>query len=60
MEDRRILILNGLGGTPGVIRTPDPLLRRQVLYPAELRAHIVGGLATKIDADRSRSAPPRL
>ncbi len=25
-------------GTPGVIRTPDPLLRRQVLYPAELRA----------------------
>jgi hypothetical protein len=40
MEDRRILILNGLGGTPGVIRTPDPLLRRQVLYPAELRAHI--------------------
>ena len=26
-------------GTPGVIRTPDPLLRRQVLYPAELRAH---------------------
>jgi hypothetical protein len=40
MEDRRILILNGLGGTPGVIRTPDPLLRRQVLYPAELRAQI--------------------
>ena len=26
-------------GTPGEIRTPDPLLRRQVLYPAELRAH---------------------
>ena len=26
-------------GTPGVIRTPDPLLRRQVLYPTELRAH---------------------
>gem|GEM_PF-4706237 len=25
-------------GTPGEIRTPDPLLRRQVLYPAELRA----------------------
>jgi hypothetical protein len=36
-----ILILNGIGGTPGVIRTPDPLLRRQVLYPAELRAHTV-------------------
>ncbi len=26
-------------GAPGAIRTPDPLLRRQVLYPAELRAH---------------------
>ena len=36
---------NELGGTPGVIRTPDPLLRRQVLYPAELRAHV-------IDSDR--------
>ena len=39
MEEQAILILNGIGGTPGVIRTPDPLLRRQVLYPAELRAH---------------------
>ena len=27
-------------GTPGGTRTPDPLLRRQMLYPAELRAHI--------------------
>ena len=26
------------GGAPGEIRTPDPLLRRQMLYPAELRA----------------------
>src|SRR5487761_232366 len=25
-------------GAPGEIRTPDPLLRRQMLYPAELRA----------------------
>ena len=25
-------------GTPGEIRTPDPLVRSQVLYPAELRA----------------------
>ncbi len=39
MEGNRILELKKLGGTPGVIRTPDPLLRRQVLYPAELRAH---------------------
>ena len=42
MEEQAILILNGIGGTPGVIRTPDPLLRRQVLYPAELRAHNAG------------------
>ena len=26
--------------TPGEIRTPDPLVRSQVLYPAELRAHM--------------------
>jgi hypothetical protein len=26
-------------GAPGEIRTPDPLLRRQTLYPTELRAH---------------------
>ena len=25
-------------GTPEEIRTPDPLVRSQVLYPAELRA----------------------
>ena len=26
-------------GAPGEIRTPDHLVRSQVLYPAELRAH---------------------
>jgi hypothetical protein len=26
---------------PAVVRTRDPLLRRQVLYPAELRVHIL-------------------
>ena len=26
-------------GTPGGIRTPDPLVRSQILYPAELLAH---------------------
>jgi hypothetical protein len=26
------------GGAPGPIRTGDPLLRRQMLYPTELRA----------------------
>ena len=27
-------------GTPGGTRTPDLLLRRQLLYPAELLAHV--------------------
>jgi hypothetical protein len=31
--------LKGETGAPGEIRTPDLLLRRQPLYPAELRAH---------------------
>ena len=26
-------------GAPGRIRTSDPLIRSQILYPAELRAH---------------------
>ena len=30
-------------GAPGAIRTPDPLVRSQVLYPAELRAHCQSG-----------------
>ena len=29
----------GTDGTPGMIRTCDPLIRSQVLYPAELRVH---------------------
>ena len=32
---------NGASGAPGETRTPDPLLRRQTLYPAELRARRV-------------------
>ena len=30
-------------GTPEGTRTPDPLLRRQLLYPPELQAHIGAG-----------------
>ncbi len=30
-------------GAPGEIRTPDHLVRSQVLYPAELRAHYLRG-----------------
>ena len=31
----------GCLGTPEGTRTPGPLLRRQLLYPPELQAHIV-------------------
>ena len=31
----------GSTGTPGGTRTPDLLLRRQLLYPAELQARIL-------------------
>src|SRR4030067_674758 len=31
-------------GAPGEIRTPDPLLRRQLLYPPELQAREMIGL----------------
>jgi hypothetical protein len=30
----------GESGAPGGNRTPDHLLRRQMLYPTELRAHV--------------------
>ena len=30
-------------GAPGGIRTHDPRLRRPILYPAELQAHLTGG-----------------
>ena len=29
-----------IAGTPEGTRTPDPLLRRQLLYPPELQAHV--------------------
>ena len=32
--------LNLFDGAPGRIRTHDPLVRSQVLYPTELLAHI--------------------
>src|SRR6267143_1975143 len=34
----QVLDSREISGAPGEIRTPDPLLRRQMLYPAELRA----------------------
>ncbi len=44
------MILKGLNGALGGTRTPDTLVRSQVLYPAELRAqwgvddHFISGL----------------
>jgi hypothetical protein len=40
-------------GAPGAIRTPDPLVRSQVLYPTELRAlkniyHAIDNLTVNI------------
>ena len=32
-------------GVPGGIRTPDPRLRRAMLYPTELLAHVLAGVA---------------
>src|ERR1700736_3544447 len=44
-------------GAPGEIRTPDPLLRRQLLYPAELRARSphYNALTGVFEADLSSS-----
>ena len=36
-----------LCGAPGAIRTPDPLIRSQILYPAELRARFNESLYNK-------------
>ena len=38
-----------ISGAPGEIRTPDPLIRSQILYPAELRAHNMGTGYTRAD-----------
>ena len=47
MKKRRIPCNKGFDawvGTPGAIRTRDLPLRRRMLYPAELRAHIIAAL----------------
>jgi hypothetical protein len=37
---RQLTDFSRVSGAPGGTRTPDPLLRRQTLYPAELRAQL--------------------
>ena len=34
-------LVDDANGAPGEIRTPDPLVRSQVLYPTELQARIL-------------------
>ena len=38
-------------GAPGEIRTPDRLVRSQVLYPAELRAHGLFVFTTMVESE---------
>ena len=47
-----------LGALEGT-RTPDPLLRRQLLYPPELRAHVVIPLGSLSWAGRRRRRAAR-
>ena len=37
MKDKTMYMKNLINGAPEGIRTPGPLIRSQVLYPAELR-----------------------
>ena len=36
----KLILQSESSGAPRRIRTPDPLIRSQVLYPAELPVHI--------------------
>ena len=60
-------LLEMRNGAPGRIRTSDPLVRSQMLYPAELRAHIAwrrrlrhqAQLSKNTELCRSNQAKPR-
>ena len=41
------LLFSGFHGDPREIRTPDTLIRSQVLYPAELLGHVAGAEGLK-------------
>ena len=43
-------------GAPGEVRTPDLLLRRQSLYPSELRAHTDAFSLHRVDLLRQLQA----
>jgi hypothetical protein len=42
-------------GAPGEIRTPDPLVRSQMLYPIELRAQLLKEIWGKDETLESRN-----
>src|SRR5689334_4945720 len=44
---RKVSKIVRLSGAPGEIRTHDPMLRRHVLYPSELRARVGRSLGLK-------------
>ena len=46
----------GKWSAPGETRTPDPLLRRQLLYPAELQAQIKKRLKRVMGIEPTQSA----
>ena len=46
MYDHRAFFV--LNGALGKIRTPDPLIRSQVLYPAELQALVIQNVSGKL------------
>lgn len=41
-------------GAPGEIRTPDTLVRSQVLYPTELRARVLEDILTVLSRDQGK------
>jgi hypothetical protein len=49
-----------MAGTPGTIRTCDLLLRRQTLYPAELRALLTLMIRTSAGEGKTPPRPPYL
>ena len=56
----KLFDLFGVTGAPGEIRTPDLLIRSQSLYPAELRAHMLGLQGEAHDTNHSQIIKARL
>ena len=48
--------VDSMHGTPGGIRTPDPLFRRQMLYPAELPVRVVIHYKLRLCRERQKTS----